>query len=404
MKQRIQNMNLKNKRVILRLDLNVPINNGKILDDTKIVASLETIKYLLSQNCSIVILSHLGKIKEEADKKKYTLEPIALHLKTLLNQEVYFARENFGEGIYERVKLLQGKEILVLENTRFMDLQGRMESNCDAQLSLFWASLGEVFINDAFASMHRRHASTYGIAEYLPSGIGFLVQRELENLDKYILNPTHPFTIIMGGAKIDDKMDLIEALLPKCDHILCGGGIANTCLKALNFSIGDSLASDDYALIYKVGQIMLHNKEKFVLPLDVIVGSTYDKNYIQYKRVDKVVDNEVILDIGHKTLERFASIIGNSQTIFLNGTVGFYENERFANGTKELFNILAQSRKNVIIGGGDASSSVKKLGYGNYFTYISSGGGATLEYIAKGHLVALDIIKEEGSSIETLDI
>ena len=166
MKQRIQNMNLKNKRVILRLDLNVPINNGKILDDTKIVASLETIKYLLSQNCSIVILSHLGKIKEEADKKKYTLEPIALHLKTLLNQEVYFARENFGEGIYERVKLLQGKEILVLENTRFMDLQGRMESNCDAQLSLFWASLGEVFINDAFASMHRRHASTYGIAEY----------------------------------------------------------------------------------------------------------------------------------------------------------------------------------------------------------------------------------------------
>ena len=208
----------------------------------------------------------------------------------------------------------------------------------------------------------------------------------------------------MGGAKIDDKMDLIEALLPKCDHILCGGGIANTCLKALNFSIGDSLSSDDYALIYKVGQMMLHNKEKFVLPLDVIVGSTYDKNYIQYKRVDKVVDNEVILDIGHKTLERFASIIGNSQTIFLNGTVGFYENERFANGTKELFNILAQSRKNVIIGGGDASSSVKKFGYGNYFTYISSGGGATLEYIAKGHLVALDIIKEEGSIIETLDI
>ncbi len=404
MKQRIQNMNLQNKRVILRLDLNVPIQNGQILDDTKITSSLDTIEYLLTQNCSIVILSHLGKIKEESDKEKYSLEPVALKLKSLLNREVYFSRENFGEGIYERVKILKPREIIVLENTRFMDLQGKMESHCDAQLSLFWASLGDVFINDAFASMHRRHASTCGIAEYLPNGIGFLVQKELENLDKYILEPEHPFTLIMGGAKIDDKMDLISSLLPKCDHILCGGGIANTCLKALNFSVGDSLASMDYGLIYRVGQMMLENKEKFVLPLDVIVGSTYDKNYIQYKRVDKVVDNEMILDVGRKTLEKYASVINKSKTIFLNGTIGLYEDERFANGTKELFNILASSKAHVIVGGGDASSSVKKLGYSNRFTYVCSGGGATLEYIAKGHLVALDAIQEEGSYIETLDI
>ncbi len=401
LKQRLQNMDVRNKRIVLRVDYNVPMENGKILDDSKIKASLKTIEYLLEQNCSIVVLSHLGKIHNEYDMRVNTLSNVAVHLQGLLNHEVYFSKENFGLGVLERVSKLEPEEILLLENTRFLDFPNKLESKCNPQLAEFWASLGDVFVNDAFATLHRKHASTSGIALYIPSCIGFLVQEELDALDQYVMDPEEPFTIIMGGAKIDDKMSLIEALLPKCSHILCGGGIANTCLKALGFSIGDSLASMDSQVISKVQNLLLNNKEKFVLPLDAIVGSTYDKEYVKYKRIDKILDNEVICDIGVKTIEKYASMIRSSKTVFINGTVGLYENVKFANGTKEILNALACSNSIVVVGGGDASSSVHNLGYDGKFTYISSGGGATLDYIATGHLIALDSIMEE---VETLDL
>ncbi len=404
MKLCIQNMNVRDKRVILRVDYNVPFSDGVILDDSKIRASIKTIRYLLKENCKIILLSHFGKIRNNYDKQVYSLSIVAERLKQILNHEVYFSKVNFGDDVIKRVQVMQPGEILMLENTRFMDLPNKLESKCDAQLAMFWASLGDVFVNDAFATMHRRHASTYGIAMYLPSCIGFLVQEEVNALDKYIMHPEMPFTLVMGGAKMDDKITLIEALLPKCTHVLCGGGIANTCLKALGFRIGNSIASDNPVIIKKVQELLLKNKEKFLVPLDAIVGSTYDKDYVQYRRIDKIDDNEIICDIGVKTLERYSQVIRDSKTVFLNGTVGLYEDMRFANGTKEILKALANSSATVVVGGGDASSSVHRLGYGDMFTYISSGGGATLEYLAKGTLVCLDIIQEEGSSIEILDM
>ncbi len=404
MKQRLQNMNVENKKVVLRVDYNVPVVNNIILDDTKIKLSLETIEYLISKNCKIIILSHFGKIKTEIDKETNSLEKIANRLSELVKTEVYFSKENFGANVIKRVNELKPKEILVLENTRFLDVPKKLESGCDPQLSEFWASLGEVFVMDAFASSHRRHASTYGITEFLPSCIGFLMQKELEAIDKYIFQAKHPFTIIMGGAKMDDKTELMEALLPQCDHLICGGGIANTCLKTLGFNIGESIYSEKPEIEEKVKQFLLDYKEKIILPLDAIVGSTYDSNYIQYKLIDKIEDNEIIFDIGIKTLDKTKPIINESQTIFLNGTVGKYENQKYANGTKELLQILKESQSAVIVGGGDAASSVRNLGFEDAFTYISSGGGATLEYIATHELVALDNIKEEGEVIETLDI
>ena len=405
MKKCLQNMIVKNKKVILRVDYNVPILNGKILDDSKIKLTLDTIYYLLSENCRIILLSHLGKVRNFNDKKKYSLEPVANHLKALLNKEdVYFSKENYGVEVITRVNSMLPGEILVLENTRFMDVPNKLESNCDAQLSEFWASLGDVFVNDAFGCAHRAHASSYGISKYVPSCIGFLMQKELGMLNLLVLHPIHPFTVIMGGAKIDDKLELMEHLLPKCDYLLCGGGIANSCLKALGFNVGDSLTTDEDKVIKKIQDLLLKYKDKFVLPLDAVVGSTYDPNFAQYKLINKIIDNDVILDIGSKTLQKFSDIIMNSETIFMNGTVGAYENIKFANGTKELLKILKKSDAIVVVGGGDASSSVNNLGYANAFTYTSSGGGATLEYIAKEHLVALDTIGEEEEDVEKLNM
>ena len=401
MKQRLQNMNVGNKTVLVRVDYNVPVQGNEILDDTKIKGSLKTIEYLLDKNCKVVLFSHFGKVKTKEDFIKNSLSPIASHLSTLLGQEVYFSKENFGAEVVDRVKKLKPKEILLLENTRFLDVPKKLESKCDPQLSEFWASLGDVFINDAFGSSHRKHASTYGISEYLPSGIGFLMQQEIEMLTEYVLNPKKPFTLIMGGAKLDDKIDLMTSLIPKCDYLLCGGGIANTFLKTLGFSIGESLASTSMEIRDKAKEILLHNKEKMKLPLDAIVGNTYDSNYIKYKLIDKIEPNEMILDISAKTIEEFKPIIEKSKTIFLNGTVGLYENPKYANGTKELLSLLKKSKANVIVGGGDAASSVLNLGYEDAFTYISTGGGATLEFLATGNLPAIENIPEE---IETLDI
>lgn len=403
MKTRLQNMNVKNKTIVLRVDYNVPIENGIIKDDAKIKATLETIYYLLNQNCKIVILSHLGKVKTFEDKNKYTLEPVAHHLKELLGREVYFSKDNFGTEVVMRVKSMKPQEILMLENTRFLDVPNHLESKCDSQLSLFFASLGDVFVNDAFATSHRKHASTYGISKYLPSCIGFLMQKEIAMLDCLIMHPIHPYTVIMGGAKMDDKLSLIEALLPKCDHLLLGGGLANTCLDILGFEVGESLRSDDLNVQNKVRKLLLEYKDKIVLPLDVIVGSTYEKNYVKHKLVSDVSLNEMIYDIGFKTLAKYQMILNESQTVFLNGTVGMYENEKFANGTKELLAMLSKLDAVVVLGGGDALSSAHNLGYDQGFTYTSSGGGATLEYLATGNLVALEEIPEE-NVIETLDL
>lgn len=381
----IKDHKINNKKVILRCDLNVSIKDGKIIDDTKIIKSLDTIKYLIDNNNSIIILSHLGKIKSEADKEKNTLYPVYLKLKELINNTIYFSKTTRGKELEDIASNLKEKEILLIENTRFEDFPEKLESCCNLELSKYWASLGDVFVNDAFGTSHRRHASNYGIKKYIDSYYGILINDELTKLKELTENPKKPFTVIMGGAKVDDKLTLIEEMLKECDKLIVGGGIANTFLLAENYNIGSSLSNKDY--IPQIKQILTNYKDKIVIPTDFYVENNGIK---KYRKINEIENNDIIYDIGTISLKEYEVIIDDSNTIFLNGTVGLYENENYAYGTKELLSILKKSNKKVFIGGGDAVSATNKLGYGNSFYYKSTGGGATLEYIIEKKLIALE--------------
>ncbi len=371
----LEDMDLKNKKVILRCDFNVPIKDGQILDKTKIENSLPTINYLLENNCKVILLSHLGRVKSEEDKKKNSLEPVAQVLANLLKRSVKFIDNCYGYKVKEMVTESSLGEVILLENTRWMDYPEKLESKNDQRLAEFWASLGEVYINDAFGSCHRAHASTAGIAKYLPHGIGFLVQKEIKALAILINNTPHPFTVFMGGAKVDDKLPIIEVLLPKCDYLLLGGGIANSFLKASGQDVGNSLATEDEAILNKLKDMLVTYKEKIILPIDF------------------VKDSGAILDLGKNTIAQYGEYINKSAIVFVNGTCGKYEDHKYAEGTKQLFLTLANSGKKIIIGGGDTVSAAQNLGFANSFDHQSTGGGATLEYIAYGKLEALEWMK-----------
>ena len=394
MKKRIQDMDVRGKRVLLRCDFNVPVKDGVILDDSKIVASLNTIEYLIREGAKIIIMSHFGKVKTEEDKKTNSLAPIAAHLQKLVNTKVIFCKQARNLYLEAKIDSMKPGEIIVLENTRFEDVPDKLESGNDPQLAMYWASLADVYCLDAFGSAHRKHASTYGVAKYLPNCIGYCVQREIDALDRYVLHATRPFTIVMGGAKVEDKVDLIESLLPKCDTLILTGGIANSCLHTLGFNVGNSLRTKDEETIKRIKSILVANKEKIVLPVDVIVGRDYDENYIEHLNVDKVLTDDIIYDIGMKSINKFKEILEKSETIFVNGTAGMYENPKYATGTRELLNIIAHCKGNKVVGGGDGVSAVKYFGLAEYFTFLSTGGGATLEYIIQGGLPAIDNIKE----------
>ena len=381
----IKDYKINNKKVILRCDLNVSIKDGKIIDDTKIIKSLDTINYLIENNNSIIILSHLGKIKSETDKEKNTLYPVYLKLKELLNNTIYFSKTTRGKELENIASNLKEKEILLIENTRFEDFPEKLESSCNLELSKYWASLGDIFVNDAFGTSHRRHASNYGIKKYLDSYYGILINEELTKLKELTVNPKKPFTVIMGGAKVDDKLALIEEMLKECDKLIVGGGIANTFLLAENYNIGSSLSNKDY--IPQIKQILTNYKNKIIIPTDFYVENNGIK---KYRKINEIKNNDIIYDIGIESLKEYEKIIDDSNTIFLNGTVGLYENENYAYGTKDLLSILKKSNKKVFIGGGDAVSATNKLGYGNSFYYKSTGGGATLEYIIEKKLIALE--------------
>lgn len=381
----IKDYKINNKKVILRCDLNVSIKDGKIIDDTKIIKSLDTIKYLIENNNSIIILSHLGKIKSETDKEKNTLYPVYLKLKELLNNTVYFSKTTRGKELEDIASNLKEKEILLIENTRYEDFPEKLESGCNLELSKYWASLGDIFVNDAFGTSHRRHASNYGIKKYLDSYYGILINEELTKLKELTVNPKKPFTVIMGGAKVDDKLALIEEMLKECDKLIVGGGIANTFLLAENYNIGSSLSNKDY--IPQIKEILTNYKDKIIVPTDFYVENNGIK---KYRKINEIENDDIIYDIGTISLKEYEVIIDDSNTIFLNGTVGLYENENYAYGTKELLSILKKSNKKVFIGGGDAVSATNKLGYSDSFYYKSTGGGATLEYIIEKKLIALE--------------
>lgn len=402
MKQLLRNMIVDNKRILLRCDFNVPMTNENITDETKIIKSLETINYLLSKNCKIIILSHLGRVKTEEDKAKNSLMPVKNSLERLLNKPIKFAKDILSEETKNIALNLQSGEILLLENTRFLDVPNHLESTLNEEVAKQIASLGEIFVLDAFAVAHRNHTTVVGIPKYLPSCLGFLVEKEKEMLDKIIMEPNRPFTVIMGGAKVDDKLKIINSLLPKCEHLLVSGGIANSFLSALNLNVGASLKTENPDTIKELKRLMLTYKEKFALPLDAIVSTTYSDTP-SIKNINKIDTNDIIKDVGTKTIYKYSNIIKNSNTIFMNGTMGIYEEKEYANGTILILNTLKEKKDQVVIGGGDTVGAVNTLGFKNIFPNCSSGGGATLEYIANGSLPGIDAIREE-DEIEILDL
>lgn len=382
--KKITDFDVYNKKVILRCDFNITIKDGKILNDDKIKASLITINYLIENNAKVIIMSHLGKVKTKEDRETNSLKIVYERLTDILSDKVkvYFSPNTRGKELEDLINNLNPREILLIENTRFEDIKNKKESNNDEELSKYWASLGDIFINDAFGNTHRKHASNCGITKYIDSGIGFLIEKELENL-KLLINPELPFTVIMGGAKIGDKIDLMQNILKRCDYLLLGGGIANTFL-SINNEVGKSLISEDS--INEVKTILNKYSDKIIIPVDVVVSN---KDNITTKDINEITSEDSIYDIGTETIKLYSKYINKSETVFLNGTVGMYEDHRFEEGTKNILDICSKASGKVILGGGDALSSADYFNINSLY-FKSTGGGATLQYIGTGKLACME--------------
>lgn len=394
MKKTIRDYNLKGKKVIIRCDFNVPIENGVIKDDSRIRKSLKTIRYARKEGAKVILLSHMGRIKTEKDKEKYTLKPVAESLSKLLRKKVKFIEETRGKEVEKVIENMKEKDVVLLENTRFEDLENKKESKNNTALGKYWASLGDIYINDAFGTIHRSHASNLGISKNLKNGIGFLVEKEIKELEKLTMKPKRPYTIILGGSKISDKIGLIKNLVNKADFILIGGGMAFTFLKAAGFNIGSSLCEKNQ--LDFCAKLLEKYQEKIILPIDIITAKDIKKGAKTKERfINEIEEDEIGLDIGKKTLEVFKQYIDDSRTIFWNGPMGYFEIKDFAKGTKELCKIIASSKAYKIIGGGDTARAVIEMGYEKEMNHISTGGGASLTYLEGVKLKALDIINEK---------
>lgn len=392
MKKTIRDFDLTNKKVLIRCDFNVPMKDGKITDDYRIQSSLKTIQYALEHQAKVILFSHLGRVKTEEDKVKNNLEPVAIRLGELLNKKVQFMKETRGIELEKAVSNMSCGDIILVQNTRYEDLDGKKESGNDASLGAYWASLGDIFINDAFGTSHRAHASNVGIATHLPSGIGFLVEKELENIEQVIANPERPFTVILGGAKVSDKIQVIENLVSIADHILIGGGMAYTFLKAKGYEIGNSLLDSESLEFSK--KMLEEHENKIVLPVDNYVSENPD-GIATLKRIDALTSQDMGLDIGIETCKLFSSIIEKSHTVIWNGPVGYFEKEAFKNGTIALCEAMKRVDGKTVVGGGDTASAVQNLGYRDTFTHISTGGGASLELLEGKLLPGIDCINDK---------
>ena len=363
----IDSADVKGKKVLVRVDFNVPIKDGKILDDTRIKASLKTIYYLLDKDAKVILFSHLGRVKSEEDKKNNSLELIAEHLSSLITNNVYFINDTRGEELESAINNLLNGEVLLMENTRFEDYPKSLESSCDEQLSKYWTSLADIYVLDAFATAHRCHASTYGVSKYFPSYAGFLVSDEVNKLNE-ALNDTNK-VLVLGGAKVDDKIGVINNLVKSSSKILIGGAMCFTFLKSIGVNVGKSIVSDeniDYAK-----DLMEKYKDKIVLPIDVVTQNGV-------KDIDKLSSGDIGYDIGPKTVKLFESFL-NSELVLWNGPLGMYEEKPYENGTKDIMKYLEKNNIKTILAGGDVVSA------GSYFKvklyYFSTGGGSTLEYL-----------------------
>ena len=373
-KKMVTDLDVKGKKVLVRVDFNVPIADGKVGDDSRVQAALPTIRYLLDNGAAVILCSHLGRPK--GVDLTFSMRPVAEHLGTLIDAPVAFAEDCIGEPAETAAAALQPGQVLVLENTRFHDGEKKNDPEMAKQL----AALADLYVNDAFGSAHRAHASTAGVADYLPAAAGFLLEKEIKYLGNAIAEPERPFVTILGGAKVSDKIGVIENLLEKSDRILIGGGMANTFFKAQGFEMADSLVEEDVvetakALLDKAG-------DKLVLPVDVVIADAFAAD-----AADKVMDvGDVpagwrVLDIGPRTVAAFGEVIGEAGTVVWNGPMGVFEFDTFAKGTFAVAKAVAESGATSIIGGGDSISAINKSGLDDRITHISTGGGASLEML-----------------------
>ena len=404
-KKLVTDLDVTGKKVIVRVDFNVPLKSGEITDDNRIVAALPTIKYLVDNKAKVILLSHLGKIDykktdEEiaAAKKKNNMAPVAKRLQEKLPEtKVVFVDATRGPELEKAVNELQDGEVLLMQNTRYE----KGESKNDEELGKYWASLGELYVSDAFGSVHRAHASTVGIPTYLPSAVGFLIEKELKFLGDAVENPVRPFVGILGGAKVADKLAVISNLLEKCDTLIIGGGMAYTFLKAEGKEVGKSLV-DDTKLDYCKEMMEKAEKlgKKLLLPIDTVVAASFPDP------IDGPVETEVVssdaipsdkegLDIGPKTAELFANEVKNAKTVVWNGPMGVFENPTLAAGTNAVAKALSECEGTTIIGGGDSAAAIKQLGYADKVSHVSTGGGASLEFLEGKGLPGVDVIEEK---------
>lgn len=394
MKKTIKDYELKNKKVIIRCDLNVPMKDGVIEDDTRIKESLETILYAVKKKAKVIILSHLGRIKEESDKKDLSLKNVAKRLSELLEMPVKFVPYTRGKEVEDAINEMNIKDIVMLENTRFEDLNNEAESKDNPELAKYWASLGDVYINDAFGTCHRSHASNVGIASILPSGLGFLVQKEVLEINSALNKPKRPLVILLGGLKVKDKIGVIENAVKIADCILIGGGMSYTFFKAMGYNVGLSVVDDESIDFCK--RILESNKDKIKLPSDLITGKSFsEETDSRLTTPDKITSNEMGLDIGTKTINDYKAILMNARTIIWNGPVGVFEFKKFSNGTRKITSTLNDSKAKIIIGGGDTASAVNKFGFKNKKAHISTGGGASLKMLEGKELPGISCISDK---------
>lgn len=403
-KKIVTDLDVAGKKVIVRVDFNVPHKGDVITDDNRIRAALPTINYLLEHNAKVILLSHLGKVdhkdpeKTAADKKKNDMAPVAKRLQELVpGHKVTFVNATRGEELEKAVNELEDGNIVLMQNTRYE----KGESKNDPELGAYWASLGDLFVSDAFGSVHRAHASTVGIPSHLPSASGFLVEKELKFLGDAVENPVRPFVGILGGAKVADKLAVISNLLEKCDTLIIGGGMAYTFLKAKGLEVGKSLVDDEKVEYCKE---MMDKAEKLgkklLLPVDTVVAASFP-DPIDAEIETKVVDATAIpadmegLDIGPKTAEMFAAEVKAAKTVVWNGPMGVFENPTLAAGTNAVAKALSEAEGTTIIGGGDSAAAIKKLGYADKVSHVSTGGGASLEFLEGKGLPGVDIIEEK---------
>lgn len=394
-KKNVKDVELKGKKVLVRADFNVPMKDGAITNDNRIVQALPTIKYIIEQGGKVILFSHLGKVKTEEDKQGLSLKPVAERLSELLNKEVTFVPETRGEALESAIDGLSEGDVLVFENTRFEDIDCKKESKNDPELGKYWASLGDVFINDAFGTAHREHASNVGIASNIETASGFLMDKEIKFIGGVVSEPERPLVAILGGAKVSDKIGVIENLLTIADKVIIGGGMAYTFFKAQGKEIGLSLLEEDKVDFAK--DLLERAGDKIILPVDCKVAKEFSNDAeITVVSADEIPTDQEAMDIGPKSVEVFSEALQGSNTVVWNGPMGVFEFSNFAQGTIGVCKAIANLKDaTTIIGGGDSAAAAMDLGFADEFTHISTGGGASLEYLEGKALPGIEAISEK---------